>query len=174
MVNVNELKNKSIQEIIEILQNKDFTTVDLKRLGHSLKVSVLARNFERTEIPGERIMCAFVTNSKGDSCIFYSDDLPYEEIRIIIAESFAKYVLTGNNNFFVTQGTDFSEREKKLTAELLMPKARVSEVIHELILPSTKVLAEIFQVTEKFVKDRLDEIGSIRTVILGYNDHFYV
>ena len=61
MVNVNELKNKSIQEIIEILQNKDFTTVDLKRLGHSLKVSVLARNFERTEIPGERIICAFVT-----------------------------------------------------------------------------------------------------------------
>lgn len=173
MVNVTELQHKSIQEIIKILgvlQNEDFSTADLKKLAYSLNVSVLAKNFERTEISRERILCAFVTNDNGTSCIFYSDDLPYKEARIIIASSFAKYIVTGNNNFLVTQCTDFSEREKTLTSELLMPKARVTEVICKLILPSISVLAEIFQVSEEFVKHRLSEIG-IMTIILGYNDY---
>lgn len=171
MVNVKELQYKSIPGIIKILgvlENEDFVTADLTKLAYSLNVSVLARNFEKTEISGERIICAFVTNSKGNSCIFYSDDLPYKEARIIIFKAFAKYIITGNNNFFVTQSTDFSKKEKMLTAELLMPKSRVAEVICQLILPSTVVLADIFQVTEKFVKHRLAEIG-IKTLISGYN-----
>lgn len=171
MVNVNELRYKSIPEIIKILgilENEDSATADLTKLAYSLNVSVLARNFKRTEISVERIFCAFVTNGKGNSCIFYSDDLPYKEARIIILSAFAKYIITGNNNFFVTWSTDFSEKEKMLTAELLMPKLRVAEVIAQLILPSTVALADIFQVPEEFVKHRLDEFG-IKTLISGYN-----
>ncbi len=171
MVNVNELQYKSIPEIIKLLkifENNDFATVDLNKLAHSLNVSVLAQNFERSESFGEKIICAFVTNAEGNSCIFYSDDLPYKEARIIIVKSFTKYIITRDNNFLVTYGTSFSEKEKMLAAELLMPKSHVEEVICKLILPSTVALSDIFQVPENFVKCRLVEIG-IKTLISGYN-----
>lgn len=92
MVNVKELQYKSIPGIIKILgvlENEDFVTADLTKLAYSLNVSVLARNFEKTEISGERIICAFVTNSKGNSCIFYSDDLPAD---FAINSCFGRYI----------------------------------------------------------------------------------
>lgn len=171
MVNVKELQYKSIPEIIKILgifQNEDLATLDLVKLAYTLNVSVLARNFDGAEIAREKIICAFVTNSKGNSCIFYSDDLSNNAARIGIVLAFAKYIITGNNNFFVTQSTKFSEREKMLTDEMLMPESQVKDVICKLILPSTVVLADIFQVPEKFVKYRLVKIG-IKTRIQGYN-----
>ena len=171
MANVKELQYKSIPEIIRILrifENEELATVDFAKLVYTLNVSVLAHNFDGAKIAGEKIICAFVTNSKGNSCIFYSDDLLYDEKRIIIAKTFAKYIITGNNNFYVTQSTNFSEREKRLIDEMLMPESRVKDVICKLIMPSTAVLADIFQVSEKFVKQRLAKIG-IKTQIQGYN-----
>ena len=171
MVNVKELQSKPIPEIIRILgilENEDVATVDLTKLVYTLKVSVLSHNFDETPTAGEKIICAFITNNKGNSCIFYSNDLPHNIARIAIVLAFAKYIITGNNNFFVTQSTKISEREKMLTDEMLMPESRVKDVICKLILPSTDVLSEIFQVPEKFVKYRLDEIG-IKTRIQGYN-----
>ena len=171
MVNVQELQYKSIPEIIKILgvlENEDYATSDLSKLVYGLNVSVLAHNFEGTKIAGEKILCAFFTNSKGNSCIFYSDDLLNTEARIIIVLAFAKYIITLNNNFFVTQSTSFSKREKMLAAEMLMPETMVKDVICKLILPLTTVLADIFQVSEKFVKQRLAEIG-VKTHVKGYN-----
>lgn len=171
MVNVQELQHKPISEIIRILgilEDEDLATADLAKLAYTLNVSVVPRNFEETKIAGEKIICAFVTNRKGNSCIFYSDDLSSDKARIMIARAFAKYIITGNNNFFVTQSTIFSKREKMLEHEMLMPEPQVKDVICKLILPSTVVLADIFQVSEEFVKQRLDEIG-IMTLIQGYN-----
>ena len=171
MINIQELQHKSIPEIIKILgilENEDYATADLSKLVYGLNVSLLGHNFKGTKIVGEKIFCTFVTNSKGNSRIFYSDSLLDHEARIIIVLAFAKYIITKNNNFYVTQSTSFSKKEIMLAAEMLMPEAKVKEVICKLILPSTTVLADIFQVSEKFVKERLDEIG-IMTLIEGYN-----
>lgn len=171
MVNVKELQYKSIPEIIRILgilENEELATIDLSKLVYTLNVSVLAHNFDGAKIAGEKIICAFITNSKGNSCIFYSDELLYEEARIAIVIAFAKYIITGNNNFYVAQSTKFSEREKMLAEEMLMPESRVKDVICKLIMPSTAILADIFQVSKKFVNQRLAKIG-IKTQIQGYN-----
>ena len=171
MINVQELQHKSISEIIRILgilENEDYATADLSKLVYGLNVSVLGHNFKGTEIAGEKIFCAFVTNIKGDSCIFYNDSLLDNEARIIIFLAFAKYIITKNNNFYVTQSTSFSKKEKMLASEMLMPETKVKDVICKLILPSTTVLSDIFQVSEKFVKQRLAEIG-IKTHVKGYN-----
>ena len=171
MVNVKELQNKSIPEMIRILgvlENEELATADLAKLAYALNVSVLAHNFGGEKIAGEKILCAFATNSKGNSCIFYSDELLYDEARIAIVLAFAKYIITGNNNFYVTQSTKFSERENMLADEMLMPESRVKDVICKLIMPSTAVLADIFQVSKKLVNQRLAKIG-IKTKIQGYN-----
>lgn len=171
MINVQELQHKTIPEIIRILgilQNENYAIADLSKLIYGLNVSVLGHNFKGTKIVGEKIFCSFVTNSKGNSCIFYNDSLLDNEARIIIFLAFAKYIITKNNNFYVTQSTSFSKKEKMLASEMLMPEAKVKDVICKLILPSTTVLSDIFQVSEKFVKQRLAEIG-IKTHVNGYN-----
>lgn len=117
----------------------------------------------------KKLWGAFATNnSNGNSCIFYSDDLPYNTARIMIVQAFAKYIITGENSFFITQSTNFSKREKILANEMLMPRLQVEEVISKLLIPSTTTLADIFQVSPKFVCKRLAELG-ICTRILGYN-----
>ena len=171
MLKVQELQLKPIPEIIKllgILEFNDLSTVDLAKLAYTLNVSVLPKDFGETKIAGEKIICAFVTNSKGNSCIFYSDDLLNIKARIMIARSFAKYIITGNNSFFVTHSTNFSIREKMLTNEMLMPESQVKDVICKLILPTTFSLAEIFQVTQEFVRQRLAEM-EVETPIAGYN-----
>lgn len=171
MVNVQTLQHMPILEIVKVLKIENSVTVDFSKLAHTLKVSVLPQNFEENKIDGEKIICAFVTNEKGNSCIFYSDDLVDNKEflgRIIIAQAFAKYIITGENNFFVTQSTIFSNREKLLTYEMLMPKSQVEDVLDKLLLPKTFTLAEIFQVSKEFVRQRLDEM-CVTTLIKGYN-----
>ena len=171
MINIQELRSKPISEIIKFLEsfiNEDFASVDLAKLAYALNVSVLPRNFGETKISGDRIASAFVTNSKGNSCIFYSDDLPNNNARIAIAQSFAQYIITGSNNFFITSSTAFSRKENMLIHEMLMPESQVKDVICRLILPTTFTLSQIFQVSQDFVRQRLDEIG-IMTLIIGYN-----
>lgn len=171
MVNVQTLQNMSILEIIKVLKIEDSVTVDFLKLAHTLKVSILSRDFEEYKIEGEKIICAFVTDEKGNSCIFYSDDLFKDKEylgRIMIAQTFAKYIITGKNNFFVTQSTFFSHREKLLTHEMLIPTSQVENILDKLILPTTFNLAEIFQVPQEFLKQRLNEM-CVTTLIGGYN-----
>ena len=170
MVNVKELQYKSIAEIIKILRIDGLVTVDLRNLAILLDMSVLP--FGENQIKDEKIICAFVTNEKGRSCIFYKNELLEDKNflvgRLVIAQAFARYIITGENNFFITQHTNFSNREKMLVDEMLMPELQVKEMIGKLILPSTVVLAKLFQVSEQFVRQRLAEIN-IKTRIAGYN-----
>lgn len=171
MINVQELRSKPISEIIKFLENfinEDFASVDLAKLAYDLNVSVLPRNFVITKISGEIIASAFVTNSKGNSCIFYSDDLSNNQARIAITQAFAKYIITGNNNFFITLSTTFSKKENMLIHEMLMPESQVKDVICRLIFPTTFTLSQIFQVSQNFVRQRLDEMG-VMTLIAGYH-----
>lgn len=164
-----ELQHKTISEIIKVLGIEDLVTVDFVRMGYKLNVSILSRNFEENEIDGKKIICAFVTNKKGKSCIFYSTDLlADEEWRIAITYAFARYIITGNDNFFITQSTNFSDREKMLVYEMLMPKSQVKKILNKLILPTTFSLAKIFSVSQEFVRQRLDEMH-IDVYIGGYN-----
>ena len=160
MVNVQELRYKPISEIIKELNVEDSVPVDLKNLGCKLQVSILSKDFDDHRIDGEKIICAFVTNEKGCSCIFYNADLLKDDEfvagRVGIIQAFAKYIINGDDNFFVTKSTRFSSKEESLIYEMLMPKSKVEEVLHELIIPTTYILAKIFGVPQSFVKLRLD------------------
>lgn len=167
-----DLQHKTVSEIVKILKIEDLVTVDLVKLGHELNVSVVPKDFGTTRIEDEKIICAFVSNKEGRSCIFYSTDLLEDKEflvgRTTIIQAFAKYIITGNDNFFITQNTSFSNREKSLIYEMLMPESQVKEILGKLILPTTFTLAKIFNVSQEFVRQRLDEMG-IDAYIAGYN-----
>lgn len=172
LVNVQELKYKTISEIIKELNVEYSVPVDLKNLGCKLQVSIVPLDFDDHRLDGEKIICAFVTNEKGHSCIFYnvelSEDYEFVAGRHGIIQAFVKYIITGDNNFFITQSTYFSQREKMLTYEMLMPKSQVEDVLYQLIMPTTYSLAKIFGVSQSFVKHRLDQMY-IRRKIGNYN-----
>ena len=52
----------------------------------------------------------------------------------------------------------------------LMPKEEIHDVMYRLILPTTLNLANVFDVTQEFVRERLDEIRqSLPRMIAGYD-----
>lgn len=176
MVNIKELQNQPVSEIGKILgvNVPGYAPANLKQLSNSLNVSIITYNFDALPRSGEKLLGAFVTNKEGRSCFFYSVDLanaPDSSLyRIVIAKAFAKYILTGNNSFYLTESTIFSEREKQLFYELLMPEDEVQHVLSELIMPTTLALANIFAVNQEFVRERLDEMRSrIKRMIAGYD-----
>ena len=170
MVNIQALKYKPIEEIIKVLGIDGPVTVNLRDLGLKLDVSVLPLG--ENQIKDEKILCIFVTNEKGRSCIFYKNDLLEDKDflagRLAITQAFARYIITGKNNFFITQSTDFSNREKMLVYEMLMPEEQVKKTLDKLILPTTLSLAKIFDVSQAFVSERLD-VMETDTLIAGYD-----
>ena len=168
-----DFQHKSVSEILKILKMEDSVRLDLIKLGCELKVSMLSNDFRTSpRIDGEKIICAFVTNKKGNSCIFYSTDLLEEKEfhtgRIMITHALVKWLITGDDNFYITQSTGFSNREKRLVYELLMPEEQVKKMLGELLMPTTFSLAKIFDVSQEFVRQRLQEM-QIQTLIGGYN-----
>lgn len=170
MVNIQALRHRPIAEIIRILGIDGLVTVDLRDLALKLDVSVLP--FGETQIKDEKIICVFVTNKEGHSCIFYKNDLledkDFRVGRLVIMQAFAKYIITGDKNFFITQTTYFSDREKMLVYEMLMPESQVKKMLNKLILPTTFSLAEIFNVSQDFVRERLKAMKE-DAMIAGYN-----
>ena len=170
MVNVGELKYKPIAEIIKILGIDRLVAVDLCNLEFLLDVAISP--FGETQIKDEKIICAFVTNEEGRSGIFYKNELLEDKKflvgRLVITQTFARYIITGEKNFFITQHTNFSNREKMLVYEMLMPEQQVKNVLDKLILPTTWNLAKIFNVSQDFVKERLKEMKKVPW-IAGYN-----
>ena len=172
MVNIQELQHRPVSEIGRILgvNIPGYVPANLKQLGFALEVSVLPYNFDALPRSGETLFAAFVTNKEGRSCIFYNSELSEESSRIVVTKAFARYILTGNNSFYLMPSTNLSEREKRLTYELLMPEDEVQDVLKQLILPTTLSLANIFYVTQEFVRERLDDIRPrLGRMIGGYD-----
>lgn len=171
MVSVNELRYLSAPRIARMFTPKEMATVDLEKLARVLNVSVLPHDFKGILFNDEKVACAFVTNDKGNSCVFYSEEFLARtdyRARMFIVKAFAKYIVTGENNFYMTGETKLSNREKMLAHEMLAPEEQVRDVLSRLIIPTTYALGEIFQVSQDFVRERLSEI-KLAALIAGYN-----
>jgi hypothetical protein len=172
MIHVNKLQNRSIEEIIKILDINASTAVDLTQLAHTLSISILPYDFTNYKIDGNQLLCAFITNQNDDSCIFYSNDLVgtkrFFPGRTYITQAFARYIITRQKNFYITADTVFENKEKQLAHQLLMPEEQINDVIARLIRPTTDILSQIFQVNKELIVARLNEIN-MRMPIAGFN-----
>lgn len=164
-------QTQTISEIAKKLLPKNSVCLDLAKLARKLHISILSNGFGDQTINGEKIVCVFVTDEQERSCIFYNADLLKEEFtagREIITLAFAKHIITGKDNFYITKNTLFSKRVKSLAYSLLMPEIQVESVLDQLVLPTTLILAEIFKVSQQFVIERLRDMN-VTCPIGGYN-----
>ncbi len=167
-----DLKYKRLEEIVSVFMSEEDVTVDLLKLARELGISVIEKAFQPAIIENEEVLCAFVTNKSGNSCIFYSskflEDKDFIAGRLAIVSTFVKHIVTGENSFVTTNRTTFSPKEQQLIYELLMPEKQVRVMCNKLLLPTTYALANIFSVSQEFVRARLDAMGMNKN-IAGYN-----
>ena len=158
MVDIRDFQYMPLRVMKKWFNEQNDVTVDINKIGETLEVSVLPHDLSKYRIGNEKVMCAFVTNDEGNSCIFYNQELYGDKERadrVFIMQAFAKYIATCQKEFLITEKTEFSQWEKTLVAEMLMPREAVKDVISKLIIPTTYSLSEVFQVPQSFVKERL-------------------
>ncbi len=168
MVDIREFQHMPIRIMMKWFAEPGDVTVDINKIGETLEVSILPQNLSKYKVGVEKIMCAFVTNEQGNSCIFYNDDLAEHAERVFIMMAFARCIATGKKEFVITEKSELSQHEKTLVNELLMPQAEVRAVVKKLLVPTTHNIGEIFQVPQDFVRARLKEL-KIAVMIAGYN-----
>ena len=74
----------------------------------------------------------------------------------------------GEDYFSITKDTVLSKAEMNGVYELLMPEHYVESFARQLISPTTFALANMFGVTQEFVRKRLEHMG-YKGMIAGYN-----
>ena len=149
----------------------DDVTVDISKIAETLNVSVLPHDLSKYQNGLDKVVCIFVTNEKGNSCVFYTEELYADSDhaeRVFIMMAFARYIATCQKEFVITEKTKLSQHESTLVNELLMPQTELKDVIKRLLIPTTYSIGEIFQVPQDFVRARLKEL-KIPIMIAGYN-----
>ena len=171
MADIHFFQHMPLRKMMKMFTEPGAVTVNLKLVGEVLEISMLPYNLSQFQVGTEKVMCAFATNEKGNSCIFYDEEL-YGDTdgldRVWVMKAVARYIATCQKEFLITEKTQFSQWEKTLVSELLMPRETVKEMINKLLIPSTYALSEIFQVPQSFVRERLKEL-KLPILIAGYN-----
>ena len=137
---------------------------DLTKLFGIFNVSSLPKVFN--DDPENYIMCEFSTDNNGRKAIHYREEflcsVEYPD-RTIPVCALIHHLISGEENFCITQKTRLSEQEKLFVYELLIPEEKMNEIIERMnektgndkshIIP---VLSKIFRVSPDLVEGRLE------------------
>lgn len=171
MVDIRDFQHMPLRKMMKLFTDPEDVTVDINKMAEILEVSVLPHNLSKYQVGNKKIVCAFVTNEEGNSCIFYADDATNDSKyanRVFVMMAFARYIATCQREFVITENEELLHWEKTLVSEMLMPQNEVRNTVKRLLIPTTYNLGEVFQVPQDFVRARLNDL-KIPTMIAGYN-----
>lgn len=182
---ISAIRGMSAQDILKLCRQEDKIPVDLKAVLKKLGISSMAFDFSKIEelldqcSNGNHILGALAT--KGDkAAIFYSadDKKDSHRYRFTIAHELGHcclkhFPVDGSTTHLVFRKDGETKNEKEIAAnifagQLLIPENSLKDIIDELIMPSVRTLAEIFDVSENVMLERLRFLH-IKTKIVGYN-----
>ena len=180
---ISKIKNMSAQELLRFCGQENAVPVDLKAVLKKVGISALPRDFSSIENKSKsnaKILGALVAIEE-DAVIFYNkNDLEDgHRYRFTIAHELghcclAHTCLDSPNGIHIElrmEGNSILPEEKAantFAGELLIPYDSLMRVIDELILPSVRILADIFAVSENVMLARLKHLNISRNII-GYN-----
>lgn len=182
---ISAIRGMSAQEILELCGQESNIPVDIKAVLQKLNISCMPFDFSGLESKisscanGNHILGALATN--GDKAAIYcriEDKEDSHRYRFTIAHELGHCCL---NHFPVDGSTihlvfrkDGDTRDKKEIAanifagQLLIPKESLISVIDELLIPSVRTLADIFDVSNAVMLERLKFLKISRKIV-GYN-----
>lgn len=182
---ISAIRGMSAQEILELCGQSNNVPVDIKAVLKKLKISCLPFDFSGPEVDEvkcdrkDQILGALVTNG-NNAAIFcrIEDKENSHRYRFTIAHELGHCCL---NHFpvdastihlvFRKDGDAMDEKEiaaNIFAGELLIPKDSLMSVIDELLVPSVRALADIFDVSQAVLIGRLKYL-KIGRKIIGYN-----
>lgn len=180
---ISKVKNMSAQELLKFCGQENSVPVDLKAILKTVGISALPKDFSPIENKSKsdvKILGALVAIDE-DAVIFYNkNDLEDgHRYRFTIAHELGHCCLShscldspdGIHIELRMEGNSILPEEKAantFAGELLIPYDSLMKVIDELILPSVRVLADIFAVSENVMLARLEHLNVARNII-GYN-----
>lgn len=171
------IRYKTPEELLALCDQTDSIPVDLDRLLKRIKISCKKRQFPdvRNGSSSVRVLGALVTN--GDNAIIYYDEnSSRHRFRFTIAHELAHcclahYNIGASSVHFRLEGDPSDELEcdaNIFAGKLLIPEQSLIKVLSQLLLPSVRALADIFDVSENVMLARLRTL-KLDNSILGYN-----
>lgn len=182
---ISAIRGMSPQEILELCGQENKIPVDIKAVLQKLHISCMPFDFSGLEAKisacsnGNHILGALATN--GDKAAIYcrvEDKEDSHRYRFTIAHELGHCCLNhfpvdGSTIHLVFRKAGDTTDHKELAAnvfagQLLIPKESLLSVISELLIPSVRTLADIFDVSSAVMLERLKFL-KISTKIVGYN-----
>lgn len=160
------LQGKSADQLLEKYGMKGQTPVKIDQLLKKIGIDVIPADFSSIEEKagyqqGDILGATLIV--KDDVTIFYREDSSENRIRFTVAHELAHCCIHTDKlketNIQLRQNGKQDDEEKDanvFAGELLIPKENLMKYYEELIVPSLKVLAEIFMVSTSVMAARLD------------------
>lgn len=182
---ISAIRGKSAQDILRLCKQENSIPVDLTAILSKLGISSMAFDFSGMESSieacskGNHILGALATNGNR-AAIFYNadDDEDGHRYRFTIAHELGHCCLNhfpvdGSTTHLVFRTDGVTDDENEVAAnifagQLLIPRMSLLDVINRLYAPSVKNLADIFNVSEPVMRERLKYLN-LKEKILGYN-----
>ena len=169
MSKIERLKNNTAADILRETGQENVTPVNLREILQKFEISVISIDFSEIERMMSdmvkergRILGAVMTKD-NNTAIFYSNDkelMSNHRYRFTVAHELAHCCLDGELSHveFRHDGSSASPQERAaniFAGELLIPLHQLERVSKELLLPTVKNLATVFEVSEPVMAARL-------------------
>lgn len=175
MDKIKNINGKTVMDILQETGQEDSFPISLNKILQHYGISARAKDFSwlerqltnRIVDARGRILGAMITNSAGDTTIFYSSDpilMSEHRYRFTIAHELAHACINGEPNHieFRHDGTSNNVIEQQaniFAGELLIPLKQLEAVSEGLYIPSITNLAKVFEVSNAVMIARLEHLG---------------
>lgn len=164
----------SAADILQKTGQENSVPVNLNKILKELGISAISTDFSNLEeIMSQElqklgpILGASLTTKEGDTAIFYSSNpelMSDHRYRFTVAHELGHLCINGCKNHVefrhAAMADDKNERTANIFAgELLIPLVQLERVSSELLLPTPKNLATIFEVSETVMFARLKHLN---------------
>lgn len=170
---INNIMGKSAEELLQMSKQSDVIPVSLTKILNTVGISCLPFDFK-----GDTNILGALVCVGNNAAIFYRKDDPRDghRYRFTVAHELAhcclQHINTQHGSVHYRKETD-NENEDEIAAnifagELLIPEKSLRNALEELLLPSLKLLAQMFAVSENVMRARLDYL-EVKRKVIGYN-----
>ena len=175
MDKIKNIRGKRAADILRETGQEHSFPISLNKIVEHYEISAQAIDFSFLEhgLPDNvvsargRILGAMITSETGNTTIFYSNDpelMSDHRYRFTVAHELAHACINGQPNHIEFRHDRESDDEVEHLAnifagELLVPLPQLEEVSKQLIFPTVKNLAEVFEVSNAVKFARLKHLG---------------
>ena len=148
----------------EILMKYDLLTttpINISELLEKLNILQIPIDFGQIEdiLEKKDLKTILYKNNENKYILYYNENLSYFALRFFMAYQLSFLCLTQNvltsTNWIYVNGNDIINENEEFALKLLIPEISLAKAYNKRYLPTTKMLANFFKVSENMMEKRL-------------------